>query len=128
MENKIKKTILIIEDERSLSHVLKERLDNEKFGVFEVNNGEDGIKIALEEHPDLILLDILMPGIDGIGVLKNLSEDDWGKNAKVIILTNASDNEKITQAIEYGSYDYLIKADWKLEDIVLKVKEKLGVE
>jgi DNA-binding response OmpR family regulator len=59
-------------------------------------------------------------------MLKKLREDAWGKNAKVIILTNLSDTEKISEAVVQGSHDYLVKSDWKIEDVVAKIRGKLG--
>lgn len=82
--------------------------------------------VALLWHPDLILLDIVMPKMDGMTMLAQLREDEWGKTARVITLTNLSDTEKVAEAIEHGSYEYLVKSDWKIEDVVAKVREKLG--
>ncbi|MBI4653236.1 response regulator [Candidatus Kuenenbacteria bacterium] len=123
MENK--KTILIIEDEISLQNILKKRLERENFLVLEAKNGEEGLDIALRERPDLILLDIIMPVMDGLTMLKKLRENGWGKNVMVILLTNLSDNEKIAEAVVHGTYDYLVKSDWKIEDVVAKIREKL---
>ena len=118
--------ILIIEDEASMTKALKDKLSHEGYEVISSKDGEDGLNKALEEHPDLILLDIIMPKMDGLTVLKKLREDEWGKNAEVIILTNLSDNEEISRAISDGKGEYLIKTDWKMEDIVNKVKSKLN--
>ncbi|OGH71913.1 MAG: hypothetical protein A3G00_00140 [Candidatus Magasanikbacteria bacterium RIFCSPLOWO2_12_FULL_43_12] len=123
MENK--KTILVVEDEISLLNALCDKLTRENFAVLEAKNGEEGLEVALREHPDLILLDIIMPVMDGITMLKKLREDAWGKNAKVIILTNLSDNEKVAEALEQKSQEYLVKSDWKIEDVVAKVRERL---
>ena len=65
-------------------------------------------------------------GMDGITMLIKLREDAWGKNVPVIILTNLSDDEMVTRSIQNGVHDYLVKADWKLEDLVEKIKKKLG--
>ena len=64
--------------------------------------------------------------MDGITMLIKLREDTWGKNVPVIILTNLSDDEMVTRSIQNGVHDYLVKADWKLEDLVEKIKKKLG--
>lgn len=124
MENK-QKIILIVEDEASLLNVLGDKLKSRDFLVLEAKNGKEGLETALREHPDLILLDIVMPVMDGMTMFKKLREDAWGKSVKVIMLTNSSDAENVAGAIEQGSYDYFIKSDWKLEDVVAKVKEKL---
>ena len=123
MENK--KTILVVEDEISLLNALRDKLTRENFAVLEAKNGEEGLEVALREHPDLILLDIVMPKMDGMTMLRKLREDLWGKSAKVIILTNLSDNEKVAEALEQKSYEYLVKSDWKIEDVVAKVRERL---
>lgn len=119
--------ILIVEDELALSKVLQDKLIQEGFSVTSKKNGQEGLETALEKHPDLILLDIIMPVMDGITMLKKLREDEWGKNAKVMMLTNLSDNEKVAEAIEQGTYDYLVKSDWKLEDVVSEVKKRLEI-
>jgi len=119
------KTILIVEDETSLRHALRDKLTRENFAVLEAKNGEEGLEVALREHPDLILLDIVMPKMDGITMLKKLREYLWGKSAKVIILTNLSDNEKVAEAMRQETFEYLVKSDWKIEDVVAKVRERL---
>jgi len=116
----------IVDDELSLLEVLTDKFSKEGFKVLRAKNGKDGLKVALTEHPDIILLDIIMPVMDGMTMLKKLREDEWGKDAKVIILTNLSDNEKTAQALADGSNDYLVKSDWKIEDVVKKVEERLG--
>ena len=88
--------------------------------------GEKGLSVAQKTHPDLILLDFVLPDMDGLVFLKNLRADKWGKDAQVLILTNLSDGKIADEVAEYGVFDYLIKADWRLDDIVKKVKEKLG--
>lgn len=119
-------TILIVEDELSLSNAIREKLTHEGFVVLVAKNGEEGLEIALREHPDLILLDIIMPVMDGITMLKRVRVDAWGKDAKIIILTNLSEPEKVADALAHGTYDYLVKSDLKIKDLVTKVKETLG--
>ncbi|OGI69668.1 hypothetical protein A3A09_02950 [Candidatus Nomurabacteria bacterium RIFCSPLOWO2_01_FULL_42_20] len=123
------KKILIIEDETDLLEVLADRLAFEGFGPIKCKNGENGLLVAFRERPDLILLDIVMPGLDGLQVLKKLRADDWGKGVPVIILTNLSaTDEKIVKSIlEYRPIFYLVKSDWKIDDVVKKVKEVLGI-
>ena len=121
-------TILIIEDEASLQAALRDKFQGEGFTVHVAKNGDEGLEFAQKRKPDIILLDLVMPVLDGIAMLKKLREDEWGKTASVIALTNLSGKEELDKAIEGGVYDYLIKSDWKLEDVVAKVKEKLGIE
>lgn len=122
------KKILLVEDEEAIRTVLADKLRREGFQVIEGKDGEEGLSLSLREHPDLILLDIVMPKMDGLTVLKKLREDEWGKEVKVILLTNLSDVDKVAEALHGGSYNYLVKSDWKIEDVVKKVKEELEVE
>lgn len=120
------KTILVIEDERAMLQVLVDRFTDEGFSILEAKNGEEGLECAFKKHPDLILLDIILPKMDGITMLKKLRVDNWGKDVPVIILTNLNHMGTIVEALENGVYDFLVKTDWKLEDVVERVKERLG--
>ena len=91
----------------------------------EAKDGKEGLNAALNTHPDLILLDIVLPEMDGLAVLRELRKDQWGKDAKVIFLTNYPFEEKVGEALNLGVTEYIIKANWKMSDIVGKVKEKL---
>jgi DNA-binding response OmpR family regulator len=112
------KTVLIVDDELPLLTALSEKFVRENFNVLQAKNGEEGLALAFKNHPDIILLDLVMPVMDGLEMLDHLRQDKWGKDAKVIILTNLSDNEKVAEALKKGSYNYLVKTDWKLEEIV----------
>ena len=129
MSNGESKKILIIEvveDDRPLLSVLSERFNAEGYRVISATTGEEGLNLALKHKPDLILLDIVMPKMDGITMLKKLRDDPWGKKANVILLTNLSADEKITKAVtELEPTYYLIKTDWKMDDIVERVKKTL---
>jgi DNA-binding response OmpR family regulator len=120
-----KKILLIVEDDLSLSKALVGKFSTENFGILEAKNGEDGLKIALDKKPDLILLDVVMPRMDGISMLKELRQDAWGKNVPVIILSNLSDVQNNPEISQEHIADYIIKTDWSLEDIVKKVKDIL---
>ena len=120
--------MLVIEDERSLLKALAEKFARQGFRILTAENGEKGLNLALETLPAVILLDIVMPKMDGIAVLKKLRAEPKTKGIPIILLTNLYDNEKLVEAAQYGVYDYLIKSDWKIEDVVKKVKEKLNLE
>jgi len=122
METRNKK-ILVVEDEPSYQRILKEKLGSEGYEVISAMNGEEGLAQAFKYHPELILLDIRMPKMDGLEMIKMLRYDVWGKTAKVIMLTNISEVEKVQQAIESEVFIYLVKADTKLEYIVDRIKE-----
>ncbi len=120
------KKILIIENEIATRKILADKLTREKFTVLQAANGEDGLKMALEEKPDLILLDIFMPKMNGTEVLNALHKNKWGKNVPVIVLSNINDDHEILKLIKHGNYDYLIKTNHNLSSIVAKIKAKLG--
>jgi DNA-binding response OmpR family regulator len=119
------KKILIIEDEAALRMALEEKFRGEGFEVLTADNGEDGLALALSSSPDLILLDIILPKMDGFGVLNELSKDESAKKIEVMILTNLSDSGNVGEMVIRGVSDYLVKADWTLEDLLEKVKNKL---
>src|SRR3989338_5520337 len=114
---KAKNKILIVEDDLDLLEALKNKFIAEKFEVLESMNGEVGLEAAFRRHPNLILLDIVMPVMDGMTMLKKLRQDSWGKNVFVILLTNLSDESKVAEAMQHGVFDYLVKADWKIDDV-----------
>ncbi len=119
------KTILLIEDEPAISRAMQDKLISEGFKVITAQNGEDGLAAAVKDHPDLILLDVIMPKMDGMTMLTKLRTDAWGKTAKVIFLTNLSEMEAVQKSTELGVFDFIVKSDWKLSDVVKKVREKL---
>ena len=120
------KTVLLIEDDHDLATLLGNALKEAGLEVLHADDGALGLSLALKHHPDLILLDIVLPTMDGLVVLEKLREDTWGKDASVIILTNLSNEERVSAAIEGGVYEYLTKENWKMEDVVAKVKQRLG--
>lgn len=122
------KKILIVEDEEPMLRALTDKFTREGFHVFQGKDGEDGLAVALKEQPDIILLDIVMPKMDGLEMLMKLRESDWGKKVPVLLLTNYGDLEKITSAVQNYVVGYLLKTDWKLENVVKKVKETLNLQ
>lgn len=119
------KKILIVEDGPTLLSILVDKFTQEGFKVFVAKDGQEGLSSALKNHPDLILLDIIMPVMDGMTMLYELRKDPWGRSVQVILLTNLSDAGKVSEALAQGVSDYLVKADWKIADIVKEVNEKL---
>ena len=117
--------ILIVEDEEALSEVLKDRFDNEGFEVLVARDGEAGLKLALSRHPDIVLLDIIMPKLDGLTLLKRLRESDQGKNIRVVVLTNVNDSKEVHEALSLGARDFLVKSDWMISDLVESVRNQL---
>jgi DNA-binding response OmpR family regulator len=123
------KKILIVEDEEAMQKAISEAFVNQEITTFTANDGEKGLAVSLKEHPDLILLDILMPRMDGMNMLQKLRADEWGKTVPVIILTNVSPNSNsvINSVLQNEPAYYLVKADVRLEGIVDKVKEVLKI-
>ena len=121
------KKILIVEDDKLLQRILSEEFQKNSFLVFLASNGEEGLDKALYEKPDLILLDIVMPVMDGLTMLKKLRQEKEGAKVPVIVLTNLSGAETIEKSVQTGTYDFLVKANWELSDIVAKVKERLRI-
>lgn len=123
------KKILIVEDEEIICKTYADELRDEGFCVLTAKNGQEGLELALKEKPDLILLDILMPVMDGMVMMKKLREDSWGKKASIILLTNLSATENIMKAmIEDEPLFFLVKSDWSLKDVVDKIRKTLGTE
>lgn len=122
-----KKKILIVEDDSILQKALQEFLSEEGFEISSALDGEQGARMAVEKNPDLILLDIILPKKDGYEVLRELKSNENTKKIPVILLTNLGSLNDVEKALELGATTYLIKADYKLEDVVKKIKETLNI-
>jgi DNA-binding response OmpR family regulator len=120
------KTILFIEDESVLQKTVGDYLRKENFKMISALDGKTGLEMAKEEKPDLILLDLILPKLHGFEVLKKLKKDENIKNIPVIVLTNLESLEEVDKALELGATTYLIKSQYKLEEVVEKIKEILN--
>lgn len=120
-----KKTILIIEDDQVLEKALKEYLETEGFEAVSASDGETGVELAFKTKPHLILLDIVLPKKDGYEVLKEIKGNEETKGIPVMLLTNLGSINDVEKALELGATTYLVKADYKLEEVVSKIKEIL---
>ena len=125
MANKIK--ILIVEDDFFLIKLCQKKLEKEGFEVFLAQDGNEGIEQAKKNIPDLILLDIILPGIDGFDVLKTLKNESSTKAIPIVLLSNLGQKEDIDKGSALGATDYLIKAHFSPQEIVDKVKEILKI-
>lgn len=121
------KRILIVEDDDSLASVYKMRLEAEGFEVNRVNNGEEALVTALEFHPDLVLLDIMLPKVSGFDVLDIFRNTPETANLKIIVLTALSQESDKQRAEALGVDDYLVKSQVVIADVVAKVKQHLGM-
>ncbi len=117
------KKIFIIEDEEFLSEMYKTKFEQEGYQAIVADNGLEGIEAAKNEKPDLILLDLLLPKMDGYEVLKKLRADEQTKNIKIYILSNLGQNGEINKGFADGADGYLIKANLTPSQLVRNVEK-----
>ena len=117
--------ILVVEDDSALREALQTTLQAEGFEVSAEGNGEAGLKSVSAKKPDLILLDIVMPKMDGITMMTRLQDKPATKNIPIIFLTNLSDVETISKVVRQGVFDYLVKTEWDINELVELVKKRL---
>lgn len=118
--------ILLIEDDESLIETYKAKFEQEGFTLSVEKDGEEGLKSALAHHPDIVLLDIRIPTMDGMTVMKKLREDKWGEKVPIIIVTNFDINDRrISEIVADHPAYYLLKADTTLDEMVDRVREVL---
>ena len=119
------KRVLIVEDEKHMLATLSDRMRMEEFDVIQAASGEEAVEKAVSQMPDLILLDILMPQMDGLAVLKKVrAEGSWGRSVPVVILTNlVPDDEVLAKISDYKPTYYFVKTDIDIDEVVEKAKE-----
>lgn len=118
------KKILIVEDDKDFLWILRQSFNSQGVTVLYAVDGQEGLAIAQKEHPDLVLIDIMLPKMDGITMAKKMKEA--GVTGKMIFLTNLKDPEHISQALSAaGESDYIVKSDMHIDAIVERVKSKL---
>jgi len=122
---KEKKNILLVEDDAFVCDIYQTKLEQEGYKLILANNGLEAMKKLEEGIPDLILLDIVMPYMDGLEVLKKLKAEEKWKKIPVIILTNLSQKEEVEEGLGIGADDYLIKSHFTPSEVVEKVKSML---
>lgn len=118
--------ILLIEDDNMLREMYSAKFGREGYQVHKSDNGSDGVKIAVEIRPDIILLDIIMPKMDGFAALKELRKKEETQSIPVILLTNLGQDKDIEKGKKLGADDYFIKANHTPAEIVEKVREMIG--
>lgn len=111
------KRILLVEDDRFLRRACEASLRQRGFTVIAAADGEEGLRQARAEHPDLILLDLLMPKLAGVEVLRALKADPETKAIPVLILSNSSHEQDVSEVISLGAVDYWVKADLSLKEL-----------
>jgi len=120
-----KKKILVIDDESILRKTLEQALAQE-FDVVTAIDGQEGYKKAKEEKPNLIMLDIIMPNMNGMDCLKKIKQDPETKDIPVVLLTNVEKSESIADGIALGAKGYMVKGDYTTDDIIKNVKKFVG--
>ena len=120
-----KKHILVVEDEKALSHALTLKLTNAGYDVTHIDNGEEALRVVMEEQFDLILLDILMPKMDGFSMLAELKENGKSRNQKIIVLSSLGSPQDMERAKTLGASEYLVKTHYPIATIVDKVNALL---
>jgi len=124
---KNKTHVLIVEDDVFLANIYKTKFEMEGFRVSTAENGEAGLSDAKKKKPDIILLDILLPKMDGFAVLEKLQTDPEVKSIPVILLTNLGQKDDVQKGLDMGAKDYLIKAHFKPSEVVTKVRSILKI-
>ncbi|MFA5831708.1 MAG: response regulator [Candidatus Paceibacterota bacterium] len=123
------KKILIVEDEAMFRHAIVEKFSEDKhFIVMSAKNGKEGLDAALREHPDCILLDIIMPVMDGVEMLALLRDDPWGKDVEVVCLSNIADSDRMAEARAKGVHEFIVKSDTDIKEFVKKIENKFFQE
>ncbi len=121
------KKILVVDDDLAFCEMLTEILSAEGAEVLVCHDGQSGLDTAFANHPDIVLFDVMMPGISGLAALEQLRADAWGKNIPALLLTNVSEPGAIASSIENGPpTEYLLKIDWTLDQIAEKIKTILA--
>lgn len=117
--------ILVVEDETFLVKIYSVKLKKEGFDVAIATDGEEAVKLAAELKPDLILLDLILPKLNGFEALERMRQNPVNKTTPVLVLSNLGQEEDIKRAEGLGATDYLVKANFSIQDIVAKIKEVL---
>ncbi|MBU1292351.1 response regulator [Patescibacteria group bacterium] len=126
LENKEKKlSILVIEDDKFLRELLVRKLEGTGFNILIAVDGQEALKKVKEELPQLILLDLVLPSLDGYDILKQIKQDPQTSKIPVIILSNLGQEEEVKKGLDLGANDYLIKAHFTPDEIIRKVKAVL---
>lgn len=122
------KKILIVEDESKLRHSIEEILSKEGYTILSAADGEEGLQLAKDQMPDIILLDLILPKKDGFSMLQELKGSDDTQKIPVVVLSNLSEVEEVGRALELGANRYFVKTDYTVTEVVKRIKEILEEE
>ncbi len=120
------KKILVVEDDRFLRELITQKLNREGYDVSEAVDGEDGVKKADEVKPDAILMDLILPGIDGFEAITKIKEKSEFETTPIIILSNLGQRDDIERGLKLGAVDFLVKAHFTPGEIIEKIEKVLG--
>lgn len=121
-------TVMVVEDDKFLRDLIVQKLKREGFPVSEAITGTEALQIAKEQKPAVILLDLILPGLDGFEALKRLKDDQETASIPVVILSNLGQREDVERGLRLGAVDFMIKAHFTPGEIVAKIKATLGAE
>lgn len=120
-----KKTVLVIEDSPYLSESIVDMLNMRGYKSITALNGREGAEMAIANHPDLILLDIRLPDIDGYEVYRRIRENEWGSKANILILTASESIENISKNIDLPTDYILFKPEWSVQDLLARIQKQI---
>ena len=119
------KNILIIEDDEFLLSLAVTKLQKAGYNIESAKDGEDGIKKLAEAKPDLLILDLMLPHIDGFEILKQIKSDTKFAGMRIVVFSNLGSDEDISKATKLGANDYMVKSSFTLDELVAKIDEHL---
>ncbi|MBM2821097.1 MAG: hypothetical protein HW405_857 [Candidatus Berkelbacteria bacterium] len=122
------KTVLLVDDDLTLREMYEERMKAEGFNIIQASNGEEALKKAAEAKPHIILLDIMMPKVNGFDVLKDLKNNPELKDIPVIILTALIQDVDRVQGKKLGAADYIVKSETMPGEVIVKIKNAIGTK
>lgn len=119
--------VLIVEDEDVLRNVLAKKLEKEGYDVIVASDGEKGMENIRSEHPDIVLLDIMLPKKNGYQILEEMHDDEELKKIPVLVISNSGQPVEVKKLLELGACDYLVKADFEPAEVIDKMRTCLGI-
>lgn len=122
----IKKKILIVDDESNLRELFVDTLSPYGYECMTAKNGLEGLHLSQTANPDIILLDLRMPEMDGLTMLRALRKNESSKNTPVIILSTVNDEKSVSEALQLGVSDFLEKSNWNVTELLERINGKLG--
>lgn len=120
------KKVLLVEDEQILLELLDKKLRGQGYETFLANDGEKGLQLARQIVPDVIILDIVMPKMDGFAVMAEIQKDENLKKIPIIIVSNSGQSVELSRARQLGARDWLVKTEFDPQEVVEKIKKQIG--